>query len=427
MEADDTIANEEYTSPKGDPDQPWPTFEFRDTLAEVVLVDHSGLAMRVRRIDVVNDLLGGDPLVYLVPAESRLDRLQGHGDAGVRRHAHSGPEPRRHREARRRRADPDEVDQQPDRPHACRQPVRSINAADTAQIVTNLADLYAPNTLNGSIGSATARLPVDLVQFVARPRVGGPSVAGTRTPRLVAHAGVDVYLRLRALDRVPGATGELTVAIDTISAGRDVNLELRTSRRQPGSSVFGDVIVQVPNETSMWSGGVVHRFHFRGIDADGQRDPARTGVSALLDPAIYVAPTRTTPTSTASTASSVATRCWPGSTSRSSAPGSCATGPTPCGGEFVLFAAAAAAAESPGLTAGRHIVVQDTEGLADLDRSGRRQRRRRRPSASSATPTSPTPAAAGSTSTSTAASTLEGGHRRHARRPGPLAHRTTSR
>ena len=37
------------------------------------------------------------------------------------------------------------------------------------------------------------------------------------------------------------------------------------------------------------------------------------------------------------------------------------------GGEFVLFAAAAAPAESPGLVAGRHIAVRDTEGLANGD------------------------------------------------------------
>ena len=67
LEADDDIANEDYTSAKGNANLPWPTFEFRDTLAEVVIVDYSGLQLKIQKIDVVNDLAGADPLVLLIP------------------------------------------------------------------------------------------------------------------------------------------------------------------------------------------------------------------------------------------------------------------------------------------------------------------------------------------------------------------------
>ena len=62
-------------------------------------------------------------------------------------------------------------------------------------------DIAATDTTHGSIGTSTARLQIDLVQFIARARVDGPAVDGFRAPRLVAHAGVDAFLSLRGLDR----------------------------------------------------------------------------------------------------------------------------------------------------------------------------------------------------------------------------------
>ena len=71
LRADNDVANEDYTGTKGDPNQPWPTFEFRDTLAQVVIVDYSSLALRIGKIDVVNDLPLAQP--------ARPDQVGGRG------------------------------------------------------------------------------------------------------------------------------------------------------------------------------------------------------------------------------------------------------------------------------------------------------------------------------------------------------------
>ena len=69
--ADDDIANGDYLNPPsipGNANVPWPTFEFRDTLPSVVIVDYSNLNLTIRRIDVVNNnAAGADPLVLIAP------------------------------------------------------------------------------------------------------------------------------------------------------------------------------------------------------------------------------------------------------------------------------------------------------------------------------------------------------------------------
>jgi hypothetical protein len=49
----------------------WPLFHFRDTLASVTIIDHSGKQMRLGAVNVVNDLAGGEPLVQLTTAAGK--------------------------------------------------------------------------------------------------------------------------------------------------------------------------------------------------------------------------------------------------------------------------------------------------------------------------------------------------------------------
>src|SRR5204862_5244375 len=114
----------------------------------------------------------------------------------------------------------------------------SIFATSPARIRTNLLDLDAPNA---SIGTSSARLQVDLVEFIARKRVDGPSADVFRDARLLVNAGFDVFLSLRGVDRANGGT-EIEVAIDRIKAGRDLDLELRTGIRQNGRGITGQVL-----------------------------------------------------------------------------------------------------------------------------------------------------------------------------------------
>ena len=301
-----------------------------------------------------------------------------------------------------------------------------IRSSGTALVVTNLLDVA---TSLGAIGSSANRLAVDLVQFVARARVDGPSADVFRAPRLLVDAHTDAFLSLRGLDRanfsgpvtrsgqtltrtdgkpwstngfavgdvvkivgesgtrkvtaVSGgvltldgaafATGpatvsvvrtEITVGVDEIVAGGDVDLELRTGLRQVGTTETGDVTVQVPNEDSIWRDGEVHRFHFRGTNTTAGHDPARTGASGLLDPAVYVGATGTDVPIDSFYRFKL--RHVPLARSEVQIPGTSLVmyKAETAGGEYVLFSGTAAAAETPGLVAGRHIDIRDTEGLS---------------------------------------------------------------
>ena len=120
----------------------------------------------------------------------------------------------------------------------------------------------------------------DLVQIV------GGANAGTR--RITAISGSVLTLdgaELAAMTSVVLVRTEITVGIDHIQAGRDLDLELRTGVRNSGRAVDGEVNVIVPNEVSIWQNGELHSYHFRGTEANP--DPAPAGVSARLDPAVF--------------------------------------------------------------------------------------------------------------------------------------------
>ena len=131
----------------------------------------------------------------------------------------------------------------------------------TARITTRQLDIEA---VLGSIGfevtdppaTQIRRIEVDLVQFIALKRPDGPSTDQLRTAVILAKAGKDVYLSLRGIDRVPttrqAAFGVsptlLTIAIDRIDAGRDIDLILRTAIHQEGGVALHGVRVLVPND-----------------------------------------------------------------------------------------------------------------------------------------------------------------------------------
>ena len=113
-----------------------------------------------------------------------------------------------------------------------------ITATGAARIITNQLDAYAPSTTIGSIGSAAARLAVDLVRYRAFPTLSDP-VGGFFDPRIVVDAGVDAYLSLRGVDRTNTFTGAIDDGRQLADAGRrhrDLGRR-RLHRRRPGHRV----------------------------------------------------------------------------------------------------------------------------------------------------------------------------------------------
>ena len=219
FEADDTIANESSNGTSSSP--LWPMFDMRDTLTAVTIVDRSGKAMTVSKIDVVAQ--SGDSIVRLTAATTTIQfdlrhsvapslvTIQKFGAGGIAL---------------------SKLINNPIGLTWLVNTIGSITVASTASIVTNILDAQAA----GSIGAEDARLIVDLVRFIARARVDGPAADVLRDPVVLVSAGIDAFLSLRALDRVPTASplrpsGELTVPLDSIVAGQDANLVLRTSVR----------------------------------------------------------------------------------------------------------------------------------------------------------------------------------------------------
>ena len=327
-----------------------------------MIVDYSDTNLTIERIDVVNDLLGGNPVVLIKPLD---------GAASAFRAAAPIEFDLRHWAA------PTLVDIEKrgtglitftglvNNPIGLTRIInltQSIVSTGTNPIVTNLLDIAATGT-GASIGTSTNRLRVDLVQFIARARVDGPSTDVFRAPRIVATADIDVFLSLRGLDRTT-LGGEMLVPIDTITAGRDVDLELRDAVLQAGLIRSGAVTVKVRAEASTWGGvnGVDHSFHFRGPDANGQRDPARTGRSALLDPAVYISTSTPTPIDSRyhfELRNNVLTR------TETRIIGSLLMmyRAALIGGEYVLFDTTSLTGVA-GIEAGDDIIVADTQGLA---------------------------------------------------------------
>ena len=129
----------------------------------------------------------------------------------------------------------------------------SADTGITPRITTNILDIQAAA---GSIGSANGRIEVDLIQFIARARVDGPSFDGFRSPELLAQARgstSDIYLSLRGVDRLPSttattftiSTGLARVDDSTFTASGDarpdrLRLQCRPRRGRHGRPFEGD-------------------------------------------------------------------------------------------------------------------------------------------------------------------------------------------
>ena len=410
---------------------PYPVFEFRDTLADVTIVDYSDLHLHVGSINVVYDR--SDPLKIVEP----IVRLVTGGSESIEfdlKHS----------------AAPSLVDIEKwgsgslELTGDIKNPIgltRLIAAtgdiADTnsATISTNLLDADA---FTGDIGQSANRLRVDLVRFLERARIDGPSVDRIDDPVVVVHAGGSAYLSLRGVDRVPldsslrtdrfsgsvttstsasgdaqlsratgswtangfavgdaiqivdgpnnagayrikaiDATGkvltlvnldgttpaltaetathvvvrtEILVLIDSISAGTDANLELRTGIRQGGKAGTAGVRVHADSPSL----DVTRHVHFEN----------ESGTFPPLDPAVYTGGTDAPidshydfalrhPVLTRKLEHTAGTLIDHFHAEILS-------------GDYVLTdLGAAAAPETPGLVAGHTISIKDTEGLAD--------------------------------------------------------------
>ena len=371
MEADNTIVNQDYVAPNGTSipgaaGDDWPIFEWRDTLPEVTIVNYSLHKLKIGNIDVVNNYLpsGSKPLVELQAASSGFKgNLKLEFDV-----RHTGGTSYVDIEQRSATAYELELDGVINNPVGLTRIINlhgSITASSTGLVKTNQLDVDA---VEGSIGSSSARLKVDLITFVLRAYNGSPST-GERVSRLLAHGGTDVFLSLRGVDRRQFLVAELTIYIDRAEAGRDLDLELRDTARQPGSGGAADIKVLATNESGFWSSPRDHDSHFRGTDSTDPvfYDPNRTGVVYTRDPALYVSEAAESPINgfykfQLLNVSLPRTNVNFLTTSLERYRGDLRAG------EFVMFEASANPhTESPGLIAGRHIDVRDTEGLTQGD------------------------------------------------------------
>ena len=451
MTADNSIRNQDYAgSTRGDPNADWPTFEFRNTLSDVTIVNLAAFDLVIEGVRVVDNgtsrnprvvlfgLNGGQISTYENPVSLEFDlRL------GVVASSYVDIE--------QRSATPKvlEIAGVIDNPIGLTRLVNlngAITATGTGRVITNQLDAYAPSTTLGSIGSATARLAVDLVRYRAFPTLTD-TVGGFFDPRLVVDAGVDAFLSLRGVDRTGTFTGSITtssanltraagtgtwaddgfvvgdqitvfglaggsriyqvtsvvgttlgiqlvsgggglpgtgtatlsvvrrvpmtIAIDHVQAGQDVNLELRTTVRQPGGATGGFVDVSVPLEFfgSFWglaSGnihGLPHQYHFRGANSltPSVYDPAptngtaprtgngtiTTGDEVQIDGAYVI-----------HLGNVIAARvAQPFNTVQRFAADAAG------GGRFTLFTTTVTPLDAGGIDAGRNLSIKDTEGL----------------------------------------------------------------
>ncbi|MFL6035351.1 MAG: beta strand repeat-containing protein, partial [Gaiellaceae bacterium] len=269
-DSNDPVANDQATGVS--PDR-WPIFDMRDNLTTVTIVDYSSLTMRVGRIDLINDLLGGDATVEIDPDDAATIKFDVHSSVApsliaIEKFGTGGI------------VLTNDLNNPSGLTLITDTATGDIGAATgvTPRITTNILDTQ---TAAGSIGSSSGRIEVDLIQFIDLARVDGPTCSGSPcdtllTPKLLARAAgatSDVYLSLRGVDRVPVTSEatfgisntEIDIPIDLVDAGRDIDLVLRTGVRQPGRSTASGVIVIVENEGAPFGPPSGHRvfMHFR--------------------------------------------------------------------------------------------------------------------------------------------------------------------
>ena len=270
-------------------DKPWPVFDIRDTLPSVTIIDHSNLTMRLKKIDVVNEVAATGTSSSSDSATVKLD--PGFGSAVP-------PIPILFLPTRatiefdlRSSAAPTVVDIQKlgagdvVLTGTINNPIGTTHIRDTIGDIRSSGGLLVTHVLNveattGSIGAGSSGLTVELVRFEERPRVDGPASPQLRTPGLSAFAGLDVNLSYRGLDRAPGA-GPFTISID-VSAGRNKNLIALPTVSETGTPVSFGVKAIVLKEVASpsWAPpGITIHTHFRpeSDDASASHDTAVFG------------------------------------------------------------------------------------------------------------------------------------------------------
>ena len=253
MKADNAIANQDYTGTPGDANASWPMFEFRDTIAEVTIVNYSAHKLKIGKIDVVNDLTGANPLVRLTPNAGASTGFKATAtlEYDLR---HAAVPSYVDVEQRASGAFELELTKLVNNPIGLTRLINlngSIVASGTARVVAYLADLDAPN---GSIGSSTARLQVDLVFSTTRAYIGGPGgrrPAHAADPRQRRHRPVPQPARRRPdrldrrraddRDRPPerGQRREPRAAHDRAPGGRDDDRRRRRAGAQRDLDLVG--------------------------------------------------------------------------------------------------------------------------------------------------------------------------------------------
>ena len=281
MTADYVIKNETSTGPLGNP---WPIFEWRTTLDSITILDYADLEATVRALDVRLGATTNDARVVLGTATG-IPKPRGDGYTPVQFDV-------------RHRAGTTLVDVEKfgvgniTLAGGIQNPVgltRVVNLGGSilgigvgAPIVSNVVDLIAGS---GSVGTAATPIAIEFIRFTRVASIDSSAI-GLREPRLNVEAAADVYLSLRAQDRVAGSTiATLPVRIDRVVAGGDASIVLRTSVRTGAALGSSVVKVQVINEQSAWGAPRSHSHHFRGPDSD--YDPVQPGDTTTPDPSVF--------------------------------------------------------------------------------------------------------------------------------------------
>jgi Ca2+-binding RTX toxin-like protein len=243
--ADDMVRNATTPGATG-----WPLFDFRAGLSGVSIIDASGKILRIDDIDVISPAGAAAPLVRMVTKADQVDPV----DPGtpytlqfdLQRNA--GPTLV---DIQKRGANDLQLNGTINNPtgwtHILNTQGDIVSTHAAGRVWTNVLDIEATD---GQIGSAGSRVNVALVQSIDRvdARVAGDDKL--RTTRLYGNAASDIFLQVKAYDRVPVEhalrPSEFTVYIGRVqSVAGSVDLLLEESVQQPPPVAPGQVRVQV--------------------------------------------------------------------------------------------------------------------------------------------------------------------------------------
>jgi hypothetical protein len=259
--AENVIKNVATSSTAG-----WPLFDFQAALAGVSIIDASGKILQINGIDVISsaDLT---PLVRLVTAADQVDPVNPGTpytlEFDLQRNAGTTLV-----DIQKRGANNLVLNGTINNPTGwthilnTERDILSSNAA--GWIFTNVLDIEATQ---GKIGTATARINVGLIQGLDRGDTRIASDDKVRTTRLYGNAQQDVFLRLKAYDRVPDGhplrPASFIAYVDRVSSTNgSVDLLLEDSVRQAVASGPGNVQVQVRDKVSTETYDRPHSRHF---------------------------------------------------------------------------------------------------------------------------------------------------------------------